>query len=585
MSTIVVFTTLVIMLFILAKEISDPLKVFFIVTSLFLFLGYISIDEVISGFSNKGVITIALLFIVASAIENSYYFEQLTKFEKLDKLNFKPSSLFGSVTILSSFLNNTPIVSIFIPIVSKISKKTNISQSKLLMPISFLSALGGMLTLVGTSTNLVISGLMEDIGMEPLGFFEITKISCLSVLLGVIYILVFYDKLLPDNLDVIETNSEKINEFIVRFIVKKNSSIIGKSVQEAKLRNLSGVYLLEIERNNEKIFPITPNEIIMKDDILVFAGNINKIEELRCVDNLSLEVEYEIKSNYFNDEKTVLIEAIITESFDNNDLTIKDINFRQKYNSVIISVIRNGKRLDEKVGSIKLKTGDVLLLVSNRDNIDSLVSHKSLIILNTNEIKKTKKTIKDIYPILSFVCVILFSLIFNIDILYTSFMAVSFLLLTNTITVKQALNSIEYKTIILIAISFGIGKAIINTNSSEILVNLISPLIENTSAFCLLIIVFLITNIFTTIITNNAAAILSLPIVYEIAKLTNYDIRIFLIVMAISASCAFISPYGYQTNTMVYNIGGYKFKDFIKFGLPLTLIVMISSALIALTYL
>jgi di/tricarboxylate transporter len=571
--------TIIAMFVLLVREIYDPLKVFVVAITVFLVAGYIDIDEVVSGFSNKGVLAVAVLFIIAGAVENSSYFQEITKFNNLDREGFNPLKLFVMITGLSAFLNNTPIVSIFIPITKRISSKTGISASKLLIPISYLSILGGILTLIGTSTNLIVSGLMEEMGLEPLSFFELTKISLPAAILGIIYIYFFHEKRLPDNSQALEQSRKQTNEHIVRFVVEDQATIIGKTIKEANLRALTGVYLVEVERNGSRIFPITPAEIIRKDDILVFAGQTDQIDELRSIDHLVLETERDINSNYFNHDNTIILEAVVTQYLGKPNHTIKELKFREKYNAVVIGIIRNGERLQGKLGSIKPKLGDILLLIADKSTTGFIEKDPAITIISSERRRIKEHTKASYYPFVSFLGVVLFAIIFNLNILHTALIGVAFMLITNTIQIKETLNMIEYKTIILIASSFAVGKALTNTGTAAFIADTLEPFIGGVHPMLLLMLVFLITNFFTTIITNNAAAILSLPIVYEIASLTPYSIRPFLLVTAISASSAFLSPYGYQTNTMVYGVGGYHFRDFVKFGYPLTVIMMIMSAL------
>ncbi len=579
MPIIITSLTILIMLILLIKEIFDPLKVFILAVSVFLVAGYITIDEAVVGFSNKGVLAVAVLFIIAGAIEGSSYFHNIAKFGGLGKERFNPLKLFITITGLSAFLNNTPIVSMFIPIVKIISGKTGLSASKLLIPISYLSLLGGMLTLIGTSTNLVISGLMEDYGMKPLAFFELTKVSMPCVLFGIIYIYLFHKKRLPDNSDILESSIKQTNEHFIRFLAKKESSIIGKTVQEAKLRALSGVYLVEIERNGTIIFPVTPYEIVKENDLLIFAGQIDQIDELKNIDNLVLETDYDFNTNYFNHKNTVILEAVITQPLGSPNYTIKELKFREKYNAVVIGIIRNGERLPEKLGAIHPKLGDILLLIAEKGTLGLIESDQSLTVINKEERKSTGHTKKSIFPFIALICTIFPAFIFNLNILYTALLGIAFLLLTDTIQIKDALHMIEYKTIILIALSFSIGTALINTGTALFIAKSLSPVISQLHPILLLMIAYVITNLFANIITNNAAAILALPIVYEIASVSSYDIRPFMLITAIAASASLLSPYAYQTNTMVYGAGGYKYKDFIIFGYPLTIILLFTSSI------
>ncbi len=581
MAIVITILTIIVMMVLLVNEVYDPLKVFILAIALFLIAGYISIDEAVSGFSNKGVLAVAILFIIAGAVEKSSLFQDVTSFNGLSDKTFNPLKLFVSIVGLSAFLNNTPIVSIFIPIAKKISVKTGVSVSKLLIPISYLSILGGLLTLIGTSTNLVISGLMEEMGLPVLGFFEITKVSLPVVILGMAYIYFYYKKRLPDNSLILENSIKQTNEHLLRFIVKENSSIINKSIKQAHLRDLSGVYLVEIERNNNKIFPVSPDEKIFAEDILVFAGQTDQIDELKRIDNLILETDEDFNSNYFNHDNTVILEAVLTQYLGKPKLCIKELNFREKYNAVVIGIIRNGSRLQGKLGAIRPMLGDILLLIVDKSMIGHIEQNPAFTIISTENRKQVEYDRKSWYPFIAFIGTILLAVFFNLNILHTAIIGVAFMLLTNTIQIKDALKMIDYKTIILISSSFAIGKAISNTGTAAFIAHMLKPIILVLHPYLLLILVFIITNIFTTIITNNAAAILALPIVYEIVSLTNYNVRPFLLVLAIAASSAFLSPYGYQTNTMVYGAGGYKFGDFVRFGYPLTIIVMLTSTVSA----
>ncbi len=567
------------MVTLLIREIYDPLKIFVIVVALFLLCGFISIDEAVTGFSNRGVLSVAALFIIAGTVEKSSMFQSLTQFRTLTKKQFKPYTLFTLIVGCSAFLSNTPIVSLFIPIVNKISNKTGISASKLLIPLSYLSLLGGVLTLVGTSTNLVISGMMEDMGLEPLGFFEITKVALPSVLIGMIYIILFHNKRLPDRAKKLKDSMRNSNEHFVRFVVGENSSIVGMSIAEAKLRALSGVYLVTIERNDQKLFPVTPELVIYENDLLIFAGQTDQIDELKSIDNLVLETDHQYKTNYFNHDNTVILEAVITQPLGKPSLTIKELKFRKKYNAVIIGVIRNGERLIGKLGSIQPKLGDIFLMIAEKGSTGLIERDPSLTVINSEERKVHDQSLKSLYPVLAFVGTILFAVMFGLNILHTAIIGIAFLLLTNTIQIKEALAMVEYKTIILIATSFAIGKALMNTGTASYIASVLEPLIMNMHPVPLMMIVFVITNLFTTVITNNAAAILAIPIVTEVISVTSYELRPFLLVTAIAASASFLSPYGYQTNTMVYGAGGYKYRDFIIFGYPLTIILLLTSTL------
>jgi len=328
-------------------------------------------------------------------------------------------------------------------------------------------------------------------------------------------------------------------------VVKGQSSIIGKTIKEANLRALTGVYLVEIERKDIRIFPITPEEVIREDDALVFAGQTDQIDELRSIDNLMLETNQAINSNYFNHDNTIILEAVITQHLGKPNLTIKELKFREKYNAVVIGIIRNGERMQGKLGSIHPKLGDILLLITDKSTTGFIEKDPALTIVSSEDRRIIEHTRKSFYPFIAFIGTVLLALAFNLNILHTALVGVVFMLLTNTIQIKEALGMVGYKTIILISSSFAVGKALTNTGTAAFIAEVLEPIIGGRlHPLLLLMVAFLITNFFTSIITNNAATILALPIIYEIASLTAYDIRPFLLVTAIGASSAFLSPYG-----------------------------------------
>lgn len=339
---------------------------------------------------------------------------------------------------------------------------------------------------------------------------------------------------------------------------------------------MTGVYLVEIERKDTRIFP-TPEDVIREDDVLVFAGQTDQIDELRSIDYLMLETDKDINSNYFNHNNTIILETVITQHLGKPNLTVKELKFREKYNAVIIGIIRNGERLQGKLGSIQPKLGDILLLIADKSTAGFIEKDPALTIISTEDRRVIEHTRKSIYPFIAFIGTVLLALVFNLNILHTALIGIAFMLLTNTIQIKEALDMVEYKTIILISSSFTVGKALTNTGTAAFIAEVLEPITGGLHPLLLLMVTFLITNFFASIITNNAAAILALPIIYEIASLTAYDIRPFMLVTAIGASSSFLSPYAYQTNTMVYSAGRYRFRDFIKFGYPLTIVMMITS--------
>ena len=574
---------IIIMFFLLVRNMFEPVVIFIAGSVVFISTGIISIDEALSGFSNKGVITVAVLFIIAGSIQKtSYIYSFANQFlGKRGEGKRTHLRIMFPVTVLSAFINNTPVVAIFIPMIRKWAINNNISPSKLLIPISYASIFGGLLTLIGTSTNLVVSGLLEEYGFEPLGMFEISKIGICLVVLGFLYMILIGRRLLPENEDLITGAKKQYREYLVTMIVEEGCKIVDKTVAKSGLRNLDGLYLFEIIREGERIHPINPEKVIIQEaDELVFTGRIDTIVQVQSIPGLRLESSCEDYERYLGSDDMQIVEVVVSDSFPFLDQSIKESNFRAKYDAAVIAVLRRGKRVNQKIGDIKLQTGDTLLMLTSKDFFNTWSVSKDFYIISNNikvDVLEEKKGIKSV--IAFFVLIILAS--FNIlSILHASLLALAFLMLTRTIRPKEAWRNINWDTIIVIALSFGIGKGLINSGGADLIAGGIVVYMKNFGPTGAILAVLLITIIFTEMITNNAAAVLAFPIAITIANQMGLDPRLFAIAVAVGASTCFASPIGYQTNMMVYGPGGYKFTDYVKVGLPLDLIFMIATVLL-----
>ena len=583
MQELMAIVVIIIMFFLLVRNMFEPVVIFIAGSVVFISTGIISIDEALSGFSNKGVITVAVLFIIAGSIQKtSYIYSFANQFlGKRGEGKRTHLRIMFPVTVLSAFINNTPVVAIFIPMIRKWAINNNISPSKLLIPISYASIFGGLLTLIGTSTNLVVSGLLEEYGFEPLGMFEISKICICLVVLGFLYMILIGRRLLPENEDLITGAKKQYREYLVTMIVEEGCKIVDKTVAKSGLRNLDGLYLFEIIREGERIHPINPEKVIIQEaDELVFTGRIDTIVQVQSIPGLRLESSCEDYERYLGSDDMQIVEVVVSDSFPFLDQSIKESNFRAKYDAAVIAVLRRGKRVNQKIGDIKLQTGDTLLMLTSKDFFNTWSVSKDFYIISNNikvDVLEEKKGIKSV--IAFFVLIILAS--FNIlSILHASLLALAFLMLTRTIRPKEAWRNINWDTIIVIALSFGIGKGLINSGGADLIAGGLVVYMKNFGPTGAILAVLLITIIFTEMITNNAAAVLAFPIAITIANQMGLDPRLFAIAVAVGASTCFASPIGYQTNMMVYGPGGYKFTDYVKVGLPLDLIFMIATVLL-----
>jgi di/tricarboxylate transporter len=572
-----------IMFLALVSEIFEPVLIFFIALVILMSFGIIDIQEAVDGFSNPGVMTIAALFVVAGTVQKSPYMFNFLNKNFGDSYEGDKSMLkfMIPVTLFSALMNNTPIVSLFIPLVRDWCRKVNISPSKFLIPLSYTSIFGGMLTLIGTSTNLVVSGMMESHGYEPLGMFQITKVSIFLVIAGTFYLIIFGYKILPDNKDTINRVKKNSREYLVRFYVEDSSPIAGKTVEQASLRNLDGLYLVEIKRREKKtIVPVERGELIRGGDILVFTGRIDTLAQLQAIEGLKIHYTSKFDMEDLKNGTAEIIEAVISESFPFLHGTIKETHFSNYYDGAVIAVIRNGDRLKLKIGDIKLQPGDTILLLAKKGFEEKWGDTKDFYLMASHVTENYLIKERAWIPLVSFGVTVVLSAFNIVPILHASFIGISLLFITKTVEPRECLKIIDWPTIIVIAFSFGIGEAMIGSGAASLIAVKLIDITKGMNGYGALAIIYIMTNILTELITNNAAAILAFPIALEVSRSLGISHLPFSIAVAIAATSSFSSPYGYQTNLMVYGPGGYRYKDFIKIGLPLNILFMIISVIL-----
>ena len=559
----------------LIKEFHKPSIIIFC-TLLALYLGgIISINETFSGFSNHGMLTVGILFVVAGALQSSTTFgSTIEKFigNKADKgIYFR---LMLPVSFLSAFLNNTPIVASLIPVIKRWSKKNNLAASKFLIPLSYAAILGGICTLIGTSTNLVVHGLLLDSGLEGFSFFEIGKVGLPVAVIGIIYFSLGGHYLLPKRKDLMTQFGESTREFVIEMKVDKDYPHIGKSIEEANLRHLRGLFLFQIVRKGVEIAPVTPEEKILFNDTLFFTGLPETIYDLQKTPGLHVlkDVDFDLKN--IDSDKFRTYEAVISNSSPLLGSTVRDSGFRTKYDAVILGIHHNGKRIPKKVGDIILQPNDTLFLLAKND-FESKWYHStdfSLVSPSIKDYSKPKKKGNLALLLMALMILAVTTGLLN-SMLVAASITAGIMIFSKIISYGDAKNSIDFDVLIVIASAFGIGKAIANSGIADIIATYMINSLDGFGIIGIIACIFFITSLYTEIITNNAAAALIFPIALSTATHMQVDPRPFMITIAIAASASFATPIGYQTNLMVYNPGGYKFGDFLKTGAIMNIMV------------
>lgn len=535
--------------------------------------GILSPAEILSGFANEQIAVIILLLLLGDIIRRTSLIDIL--FNKVfDKNMSKRNFLFKMTSIvagMSAFLNNTPLVAIMMPYVNNWSKTNKIAPSKMLIPLSYAAILGGSATLIGTSTNLIVNGLVIDQKVFPkiesLELFDFVYVGLPMAIIGILYLVFFSDKLLPSYLNSIEQFDDEAQNYIVEAQIRKNSPLIGKTVEDAHLRNLEGLFLVQVIRGNHRYTAISPDVILLEGDILYFAGKTEMIADLIDINGLTFpEVGLLKRKN-----STDIVEIVITHNSALISKTVKEANFRGKYDAAILGIQRNGERIIDKIGNIKLKAGDLLLLLAGSDLTKREDVLDFYFISKVKEIREMKPF--NVFALVGGAVLAIVLSAFNVISLFLALMILLVIILSLKIaSPKDVHRSIDYNLILIIAMSLALGTAMVKSGVAEMISHNIINIFRGFGPSGILAGVYMVTAVLAAYITNKAAVAILFPIALTMAYEMNVNPMPFILVVAFASAANFMTPIGYQTNLMIYGPGAYKFKDFFKVGFPLTLI-------------
>jgi di/tricarboxylate transporter len=556
----------------LYREWFNPALTFFISAMAMLVTNVITPQDLLRGLSNQQIIIIFLLILVTAGIRvivGNGFFNRLFSYQLPVRKFLLRMMVFSSA--ISAFLNNTPIVAFLIPYVKDWAEKTGHSSSKLLIPLSFATILGGMITVIGTSTNLVLNGLISEYDLPLLGFTDFVYLGLVVTLVGWIYLYFFGYRLLPSNTEKIESVRQNLKEYIVETTIFKGSPLAGKTVREAGLRKLQDLFLVEIHRADEIISPVTPDERLEENDLLFFSGNTESIYKLIHEDNgLAIPKQDSlVRQGQFN-----FIEAVIPSGSDLTGVKIKDSDFRSRFNASIVAIHRNGRRVSGKVGDINLAGGDFLLLLAT-DQLERRTNEKDLFILSVpKRIKADKPSWYGWAGILSFIILLLG--ITNMLPLFTCCLVLlTGMIFFKILTITEIKRNLDLSLAVVLVCSLAIGVALQKSQAADLIAHGLIQLVRDFGTLAVLSALFIITILLTSLITNAAAVSIVFPVAMAIAEQLQVSYTPFFIAIAFAASGDFMTPIGYQTNLMVYGPGGYTFRDFVRVGAPLTILYII----------
>lgn len=545
--------------------------------------------DLLAVFGNPAPMTVAAMFILSRGLEKSGAMETVaTKLTYFTRFGYVPFVfILVLVTgVLSAFINNTPVVVVMVPVIISLARAMNIAPSKLLIPLSFAAVSGGVCTLMGTSTNLVVNGMMKNAGLPQLGLFELAWIGVPMLILTAIYLAFMGKRLLPsrESLTSILTEEER-REYLTEAFVHHDSPLAGKSLAESGLLKQRGLRVLEIIRDGVALAGVLKDVPLREGDRLVLAARPSGIAKVRSTPGIDLAAEASLGLETIAAHEGCIVEGVIGPKSALVGSTLQQINFRQRFRMIVIAIHRNGVNLREQSQVTPLQFGDILLMMGTEKARDELRSREDVLLLD--QPTRSSKNFNHKIPIVlgTIAAVVGLSAFEIVGIHVASIMGCAFLFISKCLTPKEGYDSVEWSILIIIWGMLGLGQAMEASGAAQLVVDLIMSLSasvvpEAIQAIVFLALLYLLTTAMTEFLSNNAAAVLMVPLAFGIANSLGVDARPFVIVVCIAASAAFATPIGYQTNTYVYGIGNYRFSDFCKIGIPLNVLYFTGSMII-----
>ncbi|MFK7844639.1 MAG: SLC13 family permease [Rhodothermales bacterium] len=559
----------------LLRDFAKPELILLGALGLLLFAGVLTPDVAFQGFANPAVFTIGALYVVAAGVQRTEALGFLDRhiLPRNAGLAGALPRLMGVTALLSAFLNNTPIVAMLVPRVQQWSQKTKIPASRLLIPLSYAAIIGGMGTLIGTSTNIVVSELLIKEGYPGLGMFDLSWVGVPAAIVVLIYFTTVGYRLLPEKTDVGEIFEDGLSECLFELKVANDADMIGGSIAESGLRHLGGAYLAHLQRGN-RIIQATPEEILLAGDTLLFTGSASALSEIMEMPGL-IRGTAPLEQAHQHDTLP-LYEAVVSKSSDLVGKTLKEVKFRERYQGIVLGIQRQNEKVRGGVGRITLQAGDLLLIEAPSGFDKRWNERRNDFYLVASRGGEKKKPITHKAPV-ALLLLLLMVIAFTtqvIPLVTAAFVAALGMILTRCMRGRDARTAINFSVLAVIGAALGLGQAVQSSGLAFAVADLIKVLTIGLSPIAIIAILYVATNLLTELITNQAAAILMLPIGLAVAISANLEPEAVAVTISIAASASFMTPFGYQTNLMVMSAGGYRFADYLKAGMPVSIIVM-----------
>lgn len=570
---VLLITVVAMVLFITEKLRYDGVAM--LVLSSLAILGLVSPSQALSGFSNDATITIASMFVLAAAIENSGALGAVNKlFSRLKSPLAFYLTLFGVLGVISPFVNNTAVVAVLIPVAISASLKVGLSPSKTLIPLSYVSQMAGVMTLIGTSTNLIVNSVAKDLGYRGFTMFEFLPLGLICFVVGCIYLLTIGRRILPDVQSDDLDNLYEFGHYVTELRVCENSPLIESTFVDEDIIKDYQVYLIEARRAQEVISSPRAAELL-EGDILLIRGRWSDIQRLTEDKKLKINNRLQYGKEIPEDVKWVMAEVMIAPNSRARGRSLVLFNRTWNHNTLLMGIQRRGNIIRHKLDQVRLKIGDIIMLAIPENDLPALRRDKSILILSENHAPINNKKWKAPAALIIMAGVVFVAAIGLIPIAISALVGALLLTLIGCIKADEVYERVDWSIIILMAGLIPLGIAMNQTGTAEYIVSNSLAYFEQFGPHVILAILYLMALILGEMMSNSAAAVLLTPLAISTAQLLDADPTPFLIAVTFSAATSFITPIGYQTNTMVYAAGGYKFTDFIKVGMPLNIIFWI----------
>ncbi|MEA5511463.1 SLC13 family permease [Crocosphaera sp. UHCC 0190] len=561
---------------------------------LLILCGLVTPEEGISGFSNSATITVMAMFILSAGITRTGVLQIVRDllFQLGGRSLSKQIVSMGLIVgFISAFINNTAVVAVFLPIVEAWGKKRKISLSKLLIPLSYTAILGGVITIIGTSTNILASGLSKKLGYGEFSIFLITPVGIPTFFIGLTYLTFIAPRLLPERKS---TNNQGVNvdygmkDYVSEIIITPRSNLIGQTLRQSGIQRKFDIDVLEIIHNDLHFPQPLADKVLSLGDILLVRGSKDDLLQIRDERGVDILADVQFDKNTIEEELSFgedkVAEVLILSNSRLIGSTLKDLRFRQRYNATVIAIRRGEELLRERLGKVRLRFGDLLLVQGPKESFIGLQTTRELLVLEERDIETLRQD--KAYISLAIICGVVLTAAFNLlPILVSSLVGVMLMIFTGCLKPGEIYGAVRWDIIFLLAGLIPLGIAMENSGANQLIAQYIVVLGSHLSSYWVLVLFYLATALLTEILSNNASVLLMLPVAAEVAKNLGLNPLAFMLAVMFAASNSYMTPIGYQTNTMVYGPGGYRFLDFTRVGLPLTLtLTLIVPLLIAKIY-